>query len=122
MASKNVALQIHQMTVVQFDKQFPDETACRLYLQRNRWPDSVIRCPRCGNDKVHEHGQRAHHWNCYQCSPNGVGYRFSVLVGTIFENTNKPLREWFSRHAHDVDQQERHQRPANLSRDGFRLL
>jgi hypothetical protein len=23
------------------------------------------------------------------------GYRFSVLVGTIFENTNKPLRNWF---------------------------
>src|SRR5262245_57388032 len=22
-------------------------------------------------------------------------YRFSVLVGTIFENTNKPLRVWF---------------------------
>src|SRR5205823_6887446 len=55
----------------------------------------VIRCPRCGNDKVHEHGQRAYHWNCYQCSPEGVGYRFSVLVGTIFENTNKPLRQWF---------------------------
>jgi len=23
------------------------------------------------------------------------GYRFSVLAGTIFENTNKPLRNWF---------------------------
>src|SRR5439155_5776241 len=38
---------------------------------------------------------RPFHWNCYQCSLEGVGYRFSVLVGTIFENTNKPLREWF---------------------------
>ena len=27
-------LQIHQMTVRQFDEQFPDETACRLYLQK----------------------------------------------------------------------------------------
>jgi transposase-like protein len=24
------------------------------------------------------------------------GYRFSHIAGTIFENTNKPLREWFS--------------------------
>ena len=24
------------------------------------------------------------------------GYRFSVMVGTIFENTNKPLRDWFN--------------------------
>ena len=23
------------------------------------------------------------------------GYRFSHLTGTIFENTNKPLRDWF---------------------------
>lgn len=88
-------LQIHQMTIAQFEKQFPDEGACRLYLQVNRWPDGVIRCPRCGNDKTHAHTGKPHHWNCYACSPDGVGYRFSVLVGTIFENTNKPLREWF---------------------------
>ena len=87
-------LQIHQMTVGQFEKLFPDEGACRTYLQVNRWPDGV-RCPRCGNDQVHVHTGKPHHWNCYTCSPDGVGYRFSVLVGTIFENTNKPLREWF---------------------------
>lgn len=92
MATKH--LQIHQMTIGQFEKLFPDETACRKYLQVNRWPDGV-RCPRCGNLNVHEHSSRPEHWNCYQCSPNGVGYRFSVLVGTIFENTNKPLRQWF---------------------------
>jgi hypothetical protein len=86
-------LQIHQMTITQFEHQFPDESACRKYLQVNRWPDG-IRCPRCGNDDVHEHA-RPFHWNCYQCSTDGIGYRFSVLVGTIFENTNKPLREWF---------------------------
>src|SRR5205823_14297580 len=33
------------------------------------------------------------HWQCHQCAPDG--YRFSLLVGTIFENTNKPLRDWF---------------------------
>lgn len=86
--------QIHQMTIGQFDKLFPDETACRKYLAVNRWPNGVC-CPRCGNTNVHEHGSKAEHWNCYQCSPNNVGYRFSVLVGTIFENTNKPLKDWF---------------------------
>jgi len=86
-------LHVHQMSVDQFEKQFPDEDACREYLQVNRWPDGV-RCPRCGNDNVHEHA-KPHHWNCYVCSPDGGGYRFSVLVGTIFENTNKPLRDWF---------------------------
>jgi transposase-like protein len=33
-------------------------------------------------------------WQCYACAP-GSGYRFSVIAGTIFENTNKPLRDWF---------------------------
>jgi transposase-like protein len=86
-------LQIHQLTIAQFEKQFPHEDACKTYLTANRWPDGV-RCPRCGNDNVHEH-TRPFHWNCYVCSTDGIGYRFSVLVGTIFENTNKPLRDWF---------------------------
>ncbi len=86
-------LQIHQLTIAQFERQFPDETACKSYLQANRWPEGV-KCPRCGNANVHEHA-KPFHWNCYQCSPDSVGYRFSVLVGTIFENTNKPLCDWF---------------------------
>jgi transposase-like protein len=32
-------------------------------------------------------------WQCYHCAP--TGYRFSVIAGTIFENTNKPLLDWF---------------------------
>jgi transposase-like protein/IS1 family transposase len=84
--------QIHQMTVADFERLFPNEEACRDYLVANRWPEGV-RCPRCGNENVHAHADKSHHWQCYQCNP--VGYRFSVLVGTIFENTNKPLRDWF---------------------------
>jgi hypothetical protein len=33
-------------------------------------------------------------WECSACREGGA-YRFSHLVGTVFENTNKPLREWF---------------------------
>ena len=86
--------QIHQMTITQFDKQFANEDACREYLAENRWPNGVT-CPRCDNQNVHEYAPKAHHWKCYECSQDANGYRFSVLVGTIFENTNKPLRDWF---------------------------
>lgn len=34
-----------------------------------------------------------HHWQCEQCAKDG--YRFSHIAATIFENTNKPLRDWF---------------------------
>jgi transposase-like protein len=91
--SKTAHYRIHQMSVSQFEKLFPHEEACKAYLHANRWPDGVVRCPRCGNEHVYALESRAYHWQCHQCSAQG--YRFSVLVGTIFENTNKPLRDWF---------------------------
>jgi transposase-like protein len=64
-------------------------------LKARRWPDGV-HCPRCGNPKVYDLHTRPWHWQCTQCAPGGsTGYRFSILTGTVFENTNKPLRDWF---------------------------
>lgn len=86
---------VQQMSVKQFDAMFPDEDACRAYLKARRWPDGV-RCPRCGNEHVYELKSRPWHWQCTNCAPGGsTGYRFSILTGTIFENTNKPLLDWF---------------------------
>ena len=90
---KTAHYRIHQMSVAQFEKQFPDEESCKLYLAANRWPDGTVRCPRCGNEHVYALESRPHHWQCKQCADDG--YRFSILVNTIFENTNKPLRDWF---------------------------
>jgi hypothetical protein len=84
---------VHQMTEGQFEAMFPDETACARYLVARRWPEGV-HCPRCGNTKVFPVRTMAFKWQCYECAPNS-GYRFSHLAGTIFENTNKPLRQWF---------------------------
>ena len=85
-------LQIHQMSIADFERQFPDEDACKTYLSQNRWPEGV-RCPRCKNKNVYSLTNKEWHWQCSVCAKDG--YRFSILVGTIFENTNKPLREWF---------------------------
>ena len=94
MTKAQKSLQIHQMTIAQFEQLFPHEDACKSYLMANRWPDGVVRCPRCGNDKVTELATMPFKWECSTCAA-GHSYRFSVLVGTIFENTNKPLRDWF---------------------------
>jgi hypothetical protein len=86
---------VHQLTAAQFEDMFPNEEACKAYLQARRWPDGP-RCPRCGNPAVYDLASRKWHWQCTKCAPGGdTGYRFSLLVGTIFENTNKPLRDWF---------------------------
>jgi IS1 family transposase len=84
---------IHQLTAAQFDKLFPDETACCAYLVARRWPDGV-HCPRCGNPDIYDASSyKSFHWQCRACASDG--YRFSLIAGTIFENTNKPLRDWY---------------------------
>jgi ribosomal protein L37AE/L43A len=84
---------VHQLTSAQFDAMFPigDEDACRAYLVARRWPEGV-NCPRCGNVKVYKLAS-GFYWQCEACAKDG--YRFSCIAGTIFENTNKPLRDWF---------------------------
>jgi transposase-like protein len=91
MTAKAPTKRIHQMTFAQWEKAFPDERSCQAYLCMHRWREGV-RCPRCGNTKVYTLATEFR-WQCHQCASQG--YRFSVIAGTIFENTNKPLREWF---------------------------
>jgi transposase-like protein len=85
--------QIMQLTVAQFEEMFPDEDACDAYLVAHRWPEGV-RCPRCGSDRVYPLTTRKWHWECPDCRKGGA-YRFSDIAGTIFQNTNMDLRQWF---------------------------
>jgi hypothetical protein len=86
---------VHQLTVGQFDKLFATEDNCAAYLVARRWPEGV-RCPRCGNPAVYDLPSNKWHWQCTKCAPGGsTGYRFSHIAGTIFEDTNKPLKDWF---------------------------
>jgi transposase-like protein len=81
-----------QMTLQEFDRLFPNEDACKTCLAASRWPKAVS-CPRCGNEKVYALKTRPFNWVCKKCGD--TPYRFSVLVGTIFENTNYKLLIWF---------------------------
>jgi transposase-like protein len=86
---------VRQMTLGQFEEMFPDEESCRVYLSSRRWPNGV-RCPRCQNDHVYLSKARPWHWQCKQCGKNNrAPYRFSLRTGTIFEESKKPLRQWF---------------------------
>jgi hypothetical protein len=93
MARAKQTRQIHQLTVPQFEAMFPDEEACCAYLVGKRWPKGV-HCPRCGAAEPTELKGNPWHWQCYECAPE-TSYRFSHITGTVFENTNKPLRDWF---------------------------
>jgi transposase-like protein len=84
------------MTLRKLMATFPTNEDCKRYLQERRWPKGKVTCPRCGNDHVYGSKARPFHWQCMKCgaSPRKP-YRFSVLVGTVFENTNYPLKTWF---------------------------
>ena len=60
-----------------------------------RWPNGEVICPRCGSvDRVFALKTMPFNWECMNCGKS-TSYRFSVLVDTIFENTNIGLPQWF---------------------------
>lgn len=74
-------------TLSDFEKRFPTEEACRRYLYQLRWPNGYI-CPRCGHTKAWP--MKNGLFRCASCF-----YKASVIAGTIFEGTRKPLTMWF---------------------------
>src|SRR5438094_680924 len=85
---------IEQMTIPEWEAAFPTEDACDAYLVAHRWPSGKVKCARCGSENVYELKTMKWHWECPDCRTGGA-YRFSDITGTIFENTNKDLRDWF---------------------------
>lgn len=73
------------------------------YLEDLRWPNGVPSCPHCGNvgawrlrpsngvgRRTRTGGiSRRRLWRCSRCRK-----QFSVLVGTVLQNTKIPIRVW----------------------------
>ena len=74
-------------TMQEFDEWFSNEVACVEYLRRLRWPEG-FQCPNCGKNKAWLTGRGLH--RCANCQR-----QTSVIAGTLFEGTRKPLRTWF---------------------------
>ncbi len=66
---------------------FSDNQVAIDHFKAIRWRNGEF-CPYCGHDKVYT--LKANRYQCAQCRNS-----FSILVGTIFENTKLPLRVWF---------------------------
>lgn len=74
-------------TLMEFEKRFCSEEACREYLFQLRWPDGFV-CPRCQHKKAWKTNRELYH--CTNC-----GLETSVTAGTIFHGTRKPFQWWF---------------------------
>ena len=74
-------------TLLELEKRFGDDEACRQYLFALRWPDGFV-CPRCGGKRAWL--MRRGLWLCGACR-----YQASVTAGTIFQDGRLPLTLWF---------------------------
>jgi transposase-like protein len=63
---------------------------CHTYMVDLRWPDGQVKCPRCGSDDV-AWLPNAKVFKCY-CKHDCQ--KFSLKVGTIFEESPIALEKW----------------------------
>lgn len=71
-----------------FQAWFPDDDACRAYLERLRWPDGFV-CPVCEGRDAWRTGEGL--WLCRTCRR-----KTSVTAGTIFHRSRLPLTSWMA--------------------------
>jgi len=74
-------------SLIQMMEAIPDEQTAINHIRAIRWKNGAF-CPHCGSVRVyHFKDERTH--KCGDCRK-----RFSIRVGTIFEDSKLPLRKW----------------------------
>ena len=69
---------------------FSDFQNCKDFLVSLRWPDGVVKCPRCGAEQV-TWLEKARVWKCYAKHQSPT---FTLKTGTIFEDSPIGLEKW----------------------------
>jgi transposase-like protein len=69
---------------------FADYENCREFMVKLRWADGKVLCPNCGSDDV-SYLPNAKVYKCYQKHER---QKFSLKVGTIFEDSPIALEKW----------------------------
>lgn len=79
--------EVFPKTLMEFERQFQDEQACRDYLAKIRWPDGFV-CSSCGHRTAWQTARGL--WLCQRCRRHQ-----SVTAGTVFQDSRLPLSLWF---------------------------
>ena len=89
-----------KLTLSKVAKEFSDEAKAWQCMEQIRWPNGPI-CPHCGTTSAYflqpkadrytrtGHASARRVWKCAGCRK-----QFSVLIGTIFEDSRIPLSKW----------------------------
>jgi transposase-like protein len=77
-------------TLQQAIQHFTDPENCRKFMVFVRWPDGTPRCPYCGATKLTWMAKA----NVYRCYGDHKKQKFSLKVGTVFEDSPIGLDKW----------------------------
>ena len=75
----------------EFQRVFPDDTACARYLETIRWPNGFV-CPKCGEaaEPYRFPTRSSVVLRCRKCKANT-----SLTAGTVMQSSHTPLSTWF---------------------------
>lgn len=77
------------MNIKQVQKKFGTQEKCLNYLEKLRWGKTVT-CSYCDSKRIIKSKSEQGRYKCYNCKKS-----FSVMVGTIFQDTKLKLPDWF---------------------------
>jgi transposase-like protein len=69
---------------------FADFENCKAFMVALRWPDSKVLCPNCGSENV----KYLPNARLFKCFAKHERQKFSLKVGTIFEDSPISLEKW----------------------------
>jgi transposase-like protein/ribosomal protein L37AE/L43A len=78
----------YPMDLLEFEREFSTESQCREYLMKLRYPDGRYVCPKCGSIESWKISETV--FECKDCN-----HQSTAIVGTVFQDTRKPLALWF---------------------------
>jgi transposase-like protein len=97
------------MNLIDVAKELATDEQCLAFLEKQRWPDGIVRCPTCGNDGVSKITRKVSaktknkRGYIYQCLEPTCKQQFSATNGSIFHDSHLPLHKWFMAIALIVD-------------------
>ena len=86
------------MNLIDVATELATDEQCLAFLEKQRWPDGIVRCPTCGNDQISRITRKTASKNkraqVYQCLEPTCKQQFSATNGSIFHDSHLPLHKW----------------------------
>ncbi len=80
---------MQKYTLKDFQREFPDDAACLVWLKAYRWPEGIF-CKDCGKITKHHLMTTRRSFSCQEC-----GNHVHPTAGTIYHKSPTSLTTWF---------------------------